>query len=75
MSGKWAVLILAIGVATTLLNLAFLAGQISTPAAARSATHASKLLDDDDFTEGLTKIIRRTVRDYCTVGKRNGIDC
>ena len=75
MSGKWAVLVLAIGVATTLLNLAFLAGQISTPAAARSTTHAGKLLDDDDFTEGLTKIIRRTVRDYCTVGKRNGIDC
>jgi hypothetical protein len=34
-----------------------------------------KLLDDDDFTDGLTKIIRMTVRDYCTVGKRDGIDC
>ena len=75
MSGKWTVLVLAIGLATTLLNLAILAGQIATPAAARGASNASKLLDDDDFTDGLTKIIRRTVRDYCTVGKRNGIDC
>jgi len=75
MSGKWAVLVLAIGVATTLLNLAFLAGQISTPVSARGAATAAKLLDDDDFTDGLTKIIRKTVRDYCTVGKRNGIDC
>ena len=75
MSGKWAVLALAIGVAATLLNLAFLARQMSTPAAARSTTNAARLLDDDDFTGGLTKIIRRTVRDYCTVGKRNGIDC
>lgn len=75
MSGKWAVLVLTIGLATTLLNLAFLAAQISAPAAARGASNASRLLDDDDFTDGLTKIIRKTVRDYCTVGKRNGIDC
>lgn len=75
MSGKWAVLILVLGLATTLLNLAVLAGQISTPATARAATTASKLLDDDDFADRLTKIIRKTVRDYCTVGKRNGIDC
>ena len=75
MSGKWAVVILALGLATTLLNLAILAGQILTPAAARGAGTASKLLDDDDFTDGLTKIIRKTVRDYCTVGKRSGIDC
>jgi hypothetical protein len=75
MCGKWAVLFLVLGLATTLVNLAILAGQISAPAAARSATSASKLLDDDDFTDGLTKIIRKTVRDYCTVGKRNGIDC
>jgi hypothetical protein len=34
-----------------------------------------RLLDDDDFTDGLTRIIRKTVRDYCTVGKRSGIDC
>lgn len=75
MSGKWAVLVLAVGVATTLLNLAILAGQIATPAVARGASNASKLLDDDDFTDGLTRLIRKTVRDYCTVGKRNGIDC
>jgi len=75
MSGKWAVLVLAIGLAMTLLNLAILAGQISTPATARGASNASKLLDDDDFNEGLTRIIRKTVRDYCTVGKRDGIDC
>jgi hypothetical protein len=75
MSGKWAVLVLAIGLGLTLLNLAILAGQISTPAAARGASNASKLLDDDDFTDGLTKLIRKTVREYCTVGKRNGIDC
>ena len=75
MSRKWAVLVLAIGMAMTLLNLAILTGQISTPATARGATDASRLLNDDDFTDGLTKIIRKTVRDYCTVGKRNGIDC
>jgi hypothetical protein len=33
------------------------------------------LLDNEDFTDGLTKIIRKTVRDYCTVGKRSAIDC
>jgi hypothetical protein len=75
MSGKWTSLVLALGLATTLLNLAILAGQISTPATARAASSANKLLDDDDFTSGLTKIIRKTVRDYCTVGKRNVIDC
>jgi hypothetical protein len=47
----------------------------STPATARGGAGASRLLDDDDFTDGLTRIIRKTVRDYCTVGKRNGIDC
>jgi hypothetical protein len=75
MSGKWAILVLVLGLATTFLNLAILAGQISTPATARAATTASKLLDDDDFTDGITRIIRKTVRDYCTVGKRKGIDC
>jgi hypothetical protein len=75
MSGKWSVLILVLGLATTLLNLAILAGQIASPAAARGAASASQLLDDEDFTGGLTKIIRKTVRDYCTVGKRSGIDC
>jgi hypothetical protein len=65
---------LALAITTTLLNLAILVGQISTPVAARSA-NATKLLEDEDFNDGLTKIIRKTVRDYCTVGKRNGIDC
>jgi len=75
MSGKWAVLVLVLGLTTTLLNLAILAAQFSAQATARGSTSASKLLDDEDFTDGLTKIIRKTVRDYCTVGKRNGIDC
>jgi hypothetical protein len=75
MSGKWLILVLALALTTTLLNVAIFVGQISTPATARAATNGSKLLDDDDFTDGLTKIIRKTVRDYCTVGKRNGIDC
>jgi hypothetical protein len=73
MAGKWSVLVVILALTTTLVNLAILAGQISTPAAARAAG-AGKLLDDDDFTQGLTRIIRKTVRDYCTVGKRDGID-
>jgi hypothetical protein len=75
MTGKWTNLALVLGLITTLLNLAVLTGQFSSSASARTATSASKLLDDDDFTSGLTKIIRKTVRDYCTVGKRNAIDC
>jgi hypothetical protein len=75
MYGKWVIPVLVLGLAMTLLNLALLAFQISTPATARGAVNASRLLDDDDFTDGLTKIIRKTVRDYCTVGKRSGIDC
>ena len=75
MSGKWIGLVLALGVATTFLNLAILVGQNSTPATARAASSGAKLLEDDDFTSGLSKIIRKTVRDYCTVGKRNAIDC
>lgn len=75
MQGKWVVLVLFLGLTTTLVNLVSLAGRISTPAIARAGINASQLLDDDRFTEGLTKIIRKTVRDYCTVGKRNGIDC
>jgi hypothetical protein len=75
MSGKWLVLVLFLALATTILNLTILAGHILTPAIARAGTNAGKLLDDEDFTDGLTKIIRKTVRDYCTVGKRNGIDC
>jgi hypothetical protein len=75
MSGKWMGLVLGLGLATTLVNLAILAGQISTPAIARAPSSGAKLLEDDDFTSGLSKIIRKTVRDYCTVGKRNAIDC
>jgi hypothetical protein len=75
MNTKWVVLVLIVGLSTTFLNLAILVGQISTPATARAGTSAGQLLDDDDFTDRLTKIIRKTVRDYCTVGKRNGIDC
>jgi hypothetical protein len=75
MSGKWVILVLFLAVATTLLNIAIFVGQISTAATARSGIDAGKLLDDDDFADGLTKVIRKTVRDYCTVGKRNGIDC
>ncbi|HKO70450.1 MAG TPA: hypothetical protein VJV58_05925 [Bradyrhizobium sp.] len=75
MSGKWMGLFFALGLATTFLNLAILAGQISMPATARAASSGAKLLEDDDFTSGLSKIIRKTVRDYCTVGKRNAIDC
>jgi hypothetical protein len=75
MSRKSVILVLVLGLMTTLLNLAMLAGQILTPATARAATSASKLLDNEDFTDGLTKIIRKTVRDYCTVGKRSAIDC
>jgi hypothetical protein len=75
MAGKWVVLVLALGLTTTLANLAMFIGQISTPATARPGANASKLLDDEDFTDGLIKIVRKTVRDYCTVGKRNAIDC
>ena len=75
MSGKWLVLVLFLAVTTTLLNMAIFVSQISTAAIARGGVNAGNLLDDDDFTDGLTKIIRKTVRDYCTVGKRNGIDC
>jgi hypothetical protein len=56
------------------LNLAIWIAQISTPATARAGTSANQLLNNEDFTDGLTKITRKTVRDYC-VGKRNGIDC
>jgi hypothetical protein len=76
MSGKWIVAALVVSMITTLMNAAVLVGQFSTSANARSAgTVASKLLDDDDFTAGLTKFIRKTVRDYCSVGKKEQIDC
>ena len=76
MSGKWIAIPLAASMITTLMNAAIFVGQFSTSANARSAgTTASKLLDDDDFTAGLTKLIRKTVRDYCSVGKKERIDC
>jgi len=76
MSRKWGIAALAIALMTTLLNAAVFVGQLSTPVSARAAeTSAGKLLSDDDFVSGLTKLVRKTVRDYCTVGKRNGIDC
>ena len=40
-----------------------------------AASAARKILDDDDFIAGLTKIIRKTVRDYCSVGKKSELDC
>jgi hypothetical protein len=76
MSGKWVILALVIAVTTTLINAAVLIGQFSTPASARgSGASSSKLLEDEDFVDGITKLVRKTVRNYCTVGKRNGIDC
>jgi hypothetical protein len=75
MSRKWVALVLILSLTTTLLNLIILTGQLSTPATARAATNASKLLDDEDFQDGLAKFIRKTVRTYCTVSKREGIDC
>ena len=73
MPKQWMALIVILGLATTLLNLAILAGQLTTPASARAG--AGGLLDDEAFSDRLTKIIRKTVRDYCTVGKRSSIDC
>jgi len=62
MSGKLVVWLVALGLTLTLLNLAILVGQISAPASARAA-NAGKLLHDSDFPDGLTRIIRKTVRD------------
>jgi hypothetical protein len=75
MSKRWIGLILIVSLTTSLLNLMMLTGRFSTPAAARAASGASKLLDDEDFQDGLTKLIRKTVRTYCTVNKREGVDC
>lgn len=74
MSSKWQAMAVILCLITTLLNAAVLIGQLSTPVSARAAG-TSKLLDDDDFLAGLTKIIRKTVRDYCTVGKRQSLEC
>jgi hypothetical protein len=75
MSGRWVIPILVVGLTTTLINLAILVSQLSTPATARAGTSANELLADEDFTDGLTKMIRKTVRAYCTVGKKGSIDC
>src|ERR1700737_617831 len=76
MAGKGMVVALGVGMITTLINAGIFVGQFSTSANARAAaTAGSKLLDDDDFTAGLTNLIRKTVRDYCSVGKKEQIDC
>ena len=75
MSHKWVAMALAVSVTTTLLNAVIFVGQLSTANARAAGTQVSKLLDDDDFVAGVTKIVRKTVRDYCTVGKKNGIEC
>jgi hypothetical protein len=76
MSGKWVVFAVVLAVTTTLVNTAIFVGQFSSPASARvSGAASSKLLEDEDFVDSLTKLVRKTVRSYCTVGKRNGIDC
>jgi hypothetical protein len=76
MAPKWSVLVLVLSLATTALNAAIFVSQLATPATARGAAISpSTLLDDDDFAAGLTKFVRKTVRDYCTLGKRDGIDC
>jgi hypothetical protein len=74
-SGKWLVLAFVLALTITMLNAAVLIGQLSTLASARAGANGSKLLDDEDFVDGLTKLVRKTVRDYCTVGKRNGLNC
>ena len=74
MSHRWQVTAFILCLTTTMLNAAMFVSQLSGPASARTAS-TTKLLDDDDFLAGLTKIIRKTVRDYCTVGKRQSLDC
>jgi hypothetical protein len=73
MSARWITLAFALTLAMTLINGLIFVGQLSSPVNAASA--ASKILDDDDFLSGLTKIIRKTVRDYCSVGKKSALDC
>jgi hypothetical protein len=75
MSGRWVALILMAGLTMTVLNLMILISQLSSTATAKPGASAGKLLDDEDFRDGLTTLIRKTVRSYCTVGKRQGIDC
>ena len=73
MSARWMKLAFALTLVMTLINGLILVQQLSSPVNAASATR--KILDDDDFLAGLTKIIRKTVRDYCSVGKKNELDC
>jgi hypothetical protein len=73
MSARWMTLTFALTLAMTLVNGLIFVSQLSSPVQAAAA--ASKILDDDAFIAGLTKIIRKTVRDYCSVGKKNGLDC
>jgi hypothetical protein len=77
MAAKWTTTILFVaGLTLTLLNGVILVGQLASPVNARAAAiNGAKLLEDEDFVAGLTKIVRKTVRDYCTVGKKQGIDC
>ncbi|MEA2894664.1 MAG: hypothetical protein QOJ84_279 [Bradyrhizobium sp.] len=74
MSVKWMTIAFALTLSMTLINGLIFVSQLSSPVNAATAS-ARKILDDDDFIAGLTKIIRKTVRDYCTVGKKNGLDC
>lgn len=73
MSARWITLAFALTLAMTLINGLIFVSQLSSPVNAAPA--ARKLLDDDDFITGLTRIIRKTVRDYCSVGKKNDLDC
>ena len=73
MSVRWMTLAFALTLVMTVINGLIFVHQLSSPVNAASA--ARKILDDDDFITGLTKIIRKTVRDYCSVGKKNELDC
>ena len=73
MSVRWMTLAFALTLVMTVINGLIFVSQLSSPVNAASA--ARKILDDDDFIAGLTKIIRKTVRDYCSVGKKSDLDC
>jgi hypothetical protein len=60
MPGKWLTLAFVLAVTTTLTNAALFIAQFSTPASARvSGANSSKLLEDEDFVDGLAKLVRR----------------
>jgi hypothetical protein len=73
MSARWMKLAFALTLVMTFINGLIFVHQLSSPLNAAPA--ARKILDDDDFLTALTKIIRKTVRDYCSVGKKNELDC